>query len=126
MIERLERYTFIIVVRYAKQRVIRIFHRNFADMAFRIVGAVFLTYGRGNIILRPVQKLRIHCPAYDLSVVRHEIREIISHDLTIHFHDRRRGLYRFRDFPVQQRQLRVFVCQRIFDVLDDLRHADQG
>ena len=124
VIQRFEYNALVIVIRDSEKRIIRILYRDFAGMRFRIIRAVFLTYRRRNIILRSVQKLRIHRRSHRVPVIQHEIRIVARHDLTIHFHDRRRRFPRFRNLCSVQCQLRVVVCQRVFHVLDNLRHAD--
>ena len=124
MIERFEYNFVVVVIRNPEKRIIRIFHRDFTRMRFRIIRAVFLAYRYRNIILRSAQKGGIYCFVYDFPVVCHEIREIASHDLTIQFHNRRRRFPRFRDLRSVQRQLRILIRQRVFHVLDNLRYAD--
>ena len=124
MIQRFEGNSVVIVIRDSEKRIIRILHRDFTSMRFRVIRAVFLLDRYRNIIFRPAEKVGIYRFVYDFSVVRHEIREIASHDLRIHFRNRRRRFPRFRNLCSVQCQLRVVVCQRVFHVLDNLRNAD--
>ena len=103
VIQRFEYNALVIVIRDSEKRIIRIFHRDFAGMRFRIICAIFLLDRSRDIMLRTVQKFRIHRSSYRVTVICHEIREIASHDLTIQFHDRRRRFPRFRNLCSVQR-----------------------